>query len=932
MLNMAAPLIIDTLSRSMDLPPGASPFHWQRTLLERFLNAEIPDALDIPTGLGKTSVMAIWLVARTLQPKLPRRLVYIVDRRVVVDQATREAENLRAFVESHPEIKRILGLTTVLPISTLRGQHMDNKEWLNDPTTPAIVIGTVDMIGSRLLFEGYGVSRKMRPYHAGFLGSDSLIVLDEAHLVPPFEALLESIPKFQGSSNLVPPMQILSLSATGRSKPNTHRLSDQDLAEGTLSHKRLHAKKALQFEVHGSDIDFTDWMAAKAWELSGLNEMPSRILVYCNRRRDAEKVSETLKKIQKETNEDISLELLIGSRRVRERQEAANILLDAGWFNGCAQRPAARTFIVATSAGEVGVDLDADHMVCDLVAWERMIQRIGRVNRRGNGDSKILVLLPNESPDEKEQKALGKTESNRTKNENKVVENFEARTVETKSLRRPFEFLPAVGCGYDVSPAAFRKLKLNAEVQDDSPEEQKQCARKIGDALSAATSKPPLRPALSLSLVEAWSMTTLKEHTGRPIIQPWLRGWEERVRPQSRVVWRRYLPLSLNDDSQSLSEKDIEAFFEAAPVHPSEILETETDDIFGWLEKQAKRLAKLPPQDQPFKADSIIGFLLDQSGDVSRKGGDNTVRFKELISDSDKYARTELKDRISFKTLIINARFGGLGEDGLLKDKVDQNPPATADVPAKWLQSPDGGPLCGFRIERSVINERGWGLALQLALNESEDAGASEWLFVYRWRGSDTGEDSRAISFAQKLEQHQILAEQKMSTMVSTLGLPDELARALIFAAKVHDEGKDCPRWQVAFNAPTEGRPYAKTTGPINQRRLNGYRHEFVSMLRARSVDEFKTFSPDMQDLILHLIAAHHGFARPFIPTNACDDFPPSKLDDEAREVALRFVRLQKQWGPWGLVWLEALLRAADQQASKETGEVTSSTEGFNHE
>jgi CRISPR-associated helicase Cas3 len=54
------------------------------------------------------------------------------------------------------------------------------------------------------------------------------------------------------------------------------------------------------------------------------------------------------------------------------------------------ERPAV---LIATSAGEVGVDLDADHMVCDLVAWERMVQRLGRVNRRGErGDTEVRVI------------------------------------------------------------------------------------------------------------------------------------------------------------------------------------------------------------------------------------------------------------------------------------------------------------------------------------------------------------------------------------------------------------------------------------------------------------------------------------------------------------------------------------------------------------
>jgi CRISPR-associated endonuclease/helicase Cas3 len=136
----------------------------------------LPAAVDIPTGLGKTFVMAIWYLALKAGAHLPRRLAYVVDRRAVVDQATTVAD----------EIKTKSG-DTKLRVSTLRGQHVDNREWLEDPTVAAIIVGAVDMIGSRILFSGYGVSREMRSYHAGILGSDTLVVIDESHFVPPLK-------------------------------------------------------------------------------------------------------------------------------------------------------------------------------------------------------------------------------------------------------------------------------------------------------------------------------------------------------------------------------------------------------------------------------------------------------------------------------------------------------------------------------------------------------------------------------------------------------------------------------------------------------------------------------------------------------------------------------------------------------------------------
>lgn len=75
------------LRHALGLKGQDTPFPWQTTLLNDFRNGTLHDAVDIPTGLGKTSVIAIWLVARALGAPLPRRLVYVVDRRAVVDQA-----------------------------------------------------------------------------------------------------------------------------------------------------------------------------------------------------------------------------------------------------------------------------------------------------------------------------------------------------------------------------------------------------------------------------------------------------------------------------------------------------------------------------------------------------------------------------------------------------------------------------------------------------------------------------------------------------------------------------------------------------------------------------------------------------------------------------------------------------------------------------
>lgn len=297
--------------------------------------------------------MAVWLAARALGASVPRRLVYVVDRRAVVDQATEVAESLRAWVAKEPQVAAALGLEgRPLPISTLRGQHIDNRQWLEDPSSTAIVIGTVDMVGSRVLFSGYGVSSKMRPYHAGLLGADTLVVLDEAHLVPAFEDLLRQVeggadsfgPKETSLRALVPPFRLLSLSATGRQiDTTTLTLSDDDRSHPIVK-KRLAAMKALSIvelanvkeanatSDDGESEDDTDEatnrnkapklaevLANQAWQLMAQGDK-RRCLVFCSARKDAIAVDAALRNLATSTSAaDTTIELFVGARRVRER-------------------------------------------------------------------------------------------------------------------------------------------------------------------------------------------------------------------------------------------------------------------------------------------------------------------------------------------------------------------------------------------------------------------------------------------------------------------------------------------------------------------------------------------------------------------------------------------------------------------------------------
>jgi CRISPR-associated endonuclease/helicase Cas3 len=912
---------------------GNDPFPWQRELYEMwFSKGEFPRACDIPTGLGKTAVMAIWLAARVLGATLPRRLVYVVDRRAVVDQATNEAVKLRSWVSNSADAKSQLGLASDrdLPISTLRGQYVDNREWLDDPSVPAIVVGTVDMIGSRLLFEGYGVSRKMRPYHAALLGADTLVVLDEAHLVPPFEKLLEVIadgeqdfgPRHERDRALVPPFKLLSLSATGRvcNRPSLG-LTDKDLKHPIVM-KRLLAHKQISLKPMNDDENLPEVLAKEAWRLTDDGRCSDRILIFCDRRKDAEWVKSEIEKLAKgdakagEAGVDIEPpELFVGGRRVFEREQAAQKLKALGFIAGVQVKMAKARFLIATSAGEVGVDLDADHMVADLVTLERMIQRLGRVNRRG-GDGRvaevIVVVAADPKPTKDVAEAMKKAPGDREDKEIRAIAKFEAELKMARAVKKPFEYLPLVGNGEarrDGSPGALRALKLQAAKVPT-----------LAAILNAATSTAPIRPALTRAVVDSWSLTSLKKHTGRPEIDPWLRGWKEDDPPQTIIVWRTHLPIRAGAKA---TNKDVESFFEAAPPHVSEQLESETSSVIEWLTKRSKTLRRASNKDGAENDETATLGEKEVAAIALSRSGDFRHRFTLEQFDVSGDDKKELFGNLARTTLIVDARMAGL-KDGLL-DTSEKTIPRTVDDGDDWLPPVDGEPVVRFRVRKmnsdqvsSPLGASGeWRRRLRFIFETDGDGEARQWLLIEKWKDNSSTEDERGVGQPQLLTDHQALAKRRASELSQRIGLPDDYKKVLTIAARLHDEGKRSPRWQRSFNAPSDD-VYAKTIGPLNVSLLGGYRHEFASLKAAEALAEFLALPMDRKDLVLHLIAAHHGFARPIIGVAGCDDAPPSILEARAGDVALRFARLQKKWGPWGLAWWESLLRAVDHQASRE--------------
>jgi CRISPR-associated helicase Cas3 len=225
-------------------------------------------------------------------------------------------------------------------------------------------------------------------------------------------------------------------------------------------------------------------------------------------------------------------------------------------------------------------------------------------------------------------------------------------------------------------------------------------------------------------------------------------------------------------------------------------------------------------------------------------------------------------------------------------------------------------PAAGAQAVSSLLGQ-GWRLVASAGDGQSGVLVARQDQHVVE----EAEDDDAALGFRQPvlLDKHLADAREKARLLCERLSVNDEKVRsAVLEGAGGHDVGKDCPWWQRAVGSFTKP-PVAKSGQEEFNHAINqGYRHELGSVAKLQQAASVTSMEPCAADLLLHLVAAHHGHGRPGFRPEAIGPIPRNELQQAIDAVPARFARVQAAHGWWGLAWLEALVKAADVLASRD--------------
>lgn len=944
---------------------GHTPFPWQERLLREVAgDGRWPDLLDLPTGSGKTAAIDIALfhlaldaAAPPAERRAPRRIVLVVDRRTIVDQAFRRARHIRAALQEAEdgvlaEVSRrlcALGGSVEEPLfaTQLRGGIPRDDGWARRPDQPVVAVSTVDQVGSRLLFRGYGVSEATRSIHAGLLGEDTLFLLDEVHLSAPFLATLKDVELHRKTRGAAMPdrWQVVPMSATSSTTLRPFTLAAEDDADDRLRRRLEASKPAECVEVkvsghaHVRAERFADELVAKTLALAA----PGRVIgVVVNRVALARAV---YRKLDREKN---TCFLLTGRMRPLDRDARERVVGPLVCSGRARAREGKPVIVVATQCIEAGADYDFDALVTECASLDALRQRFGRLNRLGDvAEARAIILARSDSVTDDDDPIYGSA-------------------------------LPATWKWLNAKPRDFGVRALSNVLP-------------TGEELARMTPAQSTAPVMLPAHLDLWSQTKPTPSVD-PDVALWLHGID---RPQDidvQLVWRADVTEELLDAGPASADL-LSARIQVVAPSGLEALSVPLAAARAWLARQAA----------PEVAD-VDGANRPPAPREDARGVGERLALAWRGEDSRIVGPRDLRPGM---TLVVPATYGGITDGNW--DPASDAPVIDLGDEAHWMRTG----RAALRVHRDVWGPNADGAPASLPARPREDEDAPDieellsmiepaatgvraeivkglrqqkkkWValvdlppiplhgkaettakaepaeapgylaLVSRRRSADGDEASSAddgasmSGVAVSLTVHMEGVRSWAGAFALRCGLSAELVADLELAARWHDAGKADPRFQRMLHggsplADVEDEPLAKSrmvnadlAARTRARERSGYpagaRHELSSVALLERADHVLSRAHD-RELVLHLVGSHHGWCRPFAPV--VEDEAPVEvslaiegtvvttssrhgLDDIGAGIADRYWTLVQRYGWYGLAWLEAILRLADHRRSEE--------------
>jgi CRISPR-associated endonuclease/helicase Cas3 len=428
----------------------------------------LPDVVKAPTGTGKTGIILAWLwrrLAEQHRDTIPRRLVYALPQRSLVEQVAAEA---RTWLQN-------LGQDEEIALHVVMGGRAESLgDWRENMHRPAIVIGTVDTLVSKALNRGYGIGRAIFPIDFALVTNGAHWVIDEIQLCPESTTTLRQIAAFARRFPTAEPFGLTCMSAT---VPDGLLETVDDPAVGKT------------IEIHHSER--TGALAQRLLAARTVRRLPADSGDY-----------QAIAKVVRERHRSGTLTLVVlntvdAARAVYQHLRAgpAECTLLHSRFRGIERaelmadvtsRPADR-IVVSTQVVEAGIDLNAAVLMTEAAPWPSLVQRAGRCNRTGTVPDAELWWVPPAKPAPYEQRDVDATTAQ--------LELLEGRAVTGEDL---------LACEVDVTEAQVAVVRRTDFVGlfDTSPD------------LSGADVDiaPYVRDAEDLDAEVAWATWTPGEH------------------------------------------------------------------------------------------------------------------------------------------------------------------------------------------------------------------------------------------------------------------------------------------------------------------------------------------------------------------------------------------------------------------------------------